>query len=52
MSSAMRTEARLRIMQLLLASHPERLVVGEIQEALKIPNSTCLTTWTSSATKG
>ena len=27
-------------MQLLLAAHPEGLVVGEIQEELEIPNST------------
>jgi DNA-binding transcriptional ArsR family regulator len=40
MLSAMGTEARLRIMQLLLAAHPKGLVVGEIQEHLKIPNST------------
>jgi DNA-binding transcriptional ArsR family regulator len=40
MFSAMGTEARLRIMQLLLAAHPEGLVVGEIQEELGIPNST------------
>jgi len=40
MFSAMGTEARLRIMQLLLSAHPEGLVVGEIQEALDIPNST------------
>jgi ArsR family transcriptional regulator len=40
MFSAMGTEARLRIMQLLLSSHPEGLVVGEIQEELDIPNST------------
>jgi|SRR5580704_1706318 ArsR family transcriptional regulator len=40
MFSAMGTEARLRIMQLLLAAHPEGLVVGEIQEELDIPNST------------
>ena len=36
----MGTEARLRIMQLLLTAHPEGLVVGEIQEELEIPNST------------
>ena len=36
----MGTEARLRIMQLLLTAHPEGLVVGEIQEELDIPNST------------
>jgi len=40
MFSAMGTEARLRIMQLLLLAHPQGLVVGEIQEELDIPNST------------
>ena len=40
MFSAMGTEARLRIMQLLLTAHPEGLVVGEIQEELEIPDST------------
>ena len=40
MFSAMGTEARLRIMQLLLSAHPEGLVGGEIQEELDIPNST------------
>jgi ArsR family transcriptional regulator, arsenate/arsenite/antimonite-responsive transcriptional repressor len=40
MFSAMATEARLRIMQLLLCAHPEGLVVGDIQEELAIPNST------------
>ena len=40
MFSAMGTEARLRIMQLLLAAHPEGLVVGDIQAELDIPNST------------
>jgi ArsR family transcriptional regulator len=40
MFSAMGTEARLRIMQLLLSAHPEGLVVGEIQEELDIPHST------------
>lgn len=40
MFSAMGTEARLRIMQLLLTSHPDGLVVSEIQEELEIPNST------------
>ena len=40
MFSAMGTEARLRVMQLLLTAHPEGLVVGEIQEELEIPNST------------
>jgi DNA-binding transcriptional ArsR family regulator len=40
MFSAIGTEARLRIMQLLRTAHPEGLVVGEIQEKLEIPNST------------
>jgi ArsR family transcriptional regulator, arsenate/arsenite/antimonite-responsive transcriptional repressor len=40
MFSAMGVEPRLRIMQLLLTAHPDGLVVGEIQEALDIPNST------------
>jgi len=40
MFSAMGTEPRLRIMQLLLTAHPEGLIVGEIQEELEIPNST------------
>jgi ArsR family transcriptional regulator len=38
--SAIGTEPRLRIMQLLLSAHPEGLVVTEIQEELEIPNST------------
>jgi ArsR family transcriptional regulator, arsenate/arsenite/antimonite-responsive transcriptional repressor len=40
MFSAMSTEPRLRIMQLLLTAHPDGLVVGEIQDELDIPNST------------
>jgi DNA-binding transcriptional ArsR family regulator len=40
MFSAMGTEPRLRIMQLLLSAHPEGLVVSDIQEELEIPNST------------
>jgi ArsR family transcriptional regulator len=40
MFSAMGTEPRLRIMQLLLSAHPDGLVVGEIQSELDIPNST------------
>lgn len=40
MFTAMGTEPRLRIMQLLLSAHPEGLVVGEIQSELGIPNST------------
>ena len=40
MFTAMGTEPRLRIMQLLLSAHPEGLVVGEIQSELDIPNST------------
>ena len=38
--SAMGTEPRLRIMQLLLTAHPDGLNVGEIQSELGIPNST------------
>ena|ERR1700674_4253292 len=38
--SAMGTEPRLRIMQLLLSAHPEGIVAGEIQAELDIPNST------------
>src|SRR5437660_4077973 len=40
MLSAMGTEPRLRIMQLLLSTHPDGLVVGDIQSELGIPNST------------
>jgi len=40
MFSAMGTEPRLRIVQLLLSAHPQGLVVGEIQDELEIPNST------------
>ena len=40
MFSAMGTEPRLRIMQLLLSAHPEGLVVSDIQSELEIPNST------------
>jgi ArsR family transcriptional regulator, arsenate/arsenite/antimonite-responsive transcriptional repressor len=40
MFSAMGTEARLRIMQLLLKAHPDGLVVNEIQAELDIPGST------------
>jgi DNA-binding transcriptional ArsR family regulator len=40
MFSAMGTEPRLRIMQLLLSAHPDGLVVGDIQAELDIPNST------------
>src|SRR5579871_243394 len=40
MLSAMGTEPRLRIMQLLLSAHPEGLVVGDIQSELDVPNST------------
>lgn len=38
--SAMGTEPRLRIMQLLLSAHPDGLVVSDIQEELGIPGST------------
>ncbi|MBZ5643594.1 MAG: metalloregulator ArsR/SmtB family transcription factor [Acidobacteriia bacterium] len=40
MFSAMGTEPRLRIMQLLLSAHPQGMVVGDIQAELEIPNST------------
>jgi len=40
MFAAMGTEARLRIMQLLLSAHPEGMVVGDVQAELQIPNST------------
>ena len=40
MFSAIGTEARLRIMQMLLSAHPEGLVVGELGAELGIPNST------------
>jgi ArsR family transcriptional regulator len=40
MFSAMGTEPRLRIMQVLLSAHPEGLVVSAIQGELGIPNST------------
>ena len=40
MLTAMGTEPRLRIMRLLLASHPDGLVVGDIQSELDIPGST------------
>ena len=40
MFSAMGTEPRLRIMQLLLSAHPDGLVVSDIQEELEVPGST------------
>jgi ArsR family transcriptional regulator len=40
MFTALGTEPRLRILQLLLSAHPEGMVVGAIQEELEIPNST------------
>lgn len=40
MFSAMGTEPRLRIMQLLLSAHPYGLIVGDVQAELGIPNST------------
>ncbi len=40
MFSAMGTEPRLRIMQLLLTANPQGLVVGDIQAELNIPSST------------
>ena len=40
MFSAMGTESRLRIMQLLMTAEPKGMVVGDIQAELDIPNST------------
>jgi DNA-binding transcriptional ArsR family regulator len=40
MLSAMGAPPRLRIMRLLLAAHPHGLVVGEIQDELKMSGST------------
>jgi DNA-binding transcriptional ArsR family regulator len=40
MFSAMGAEARLRILRLLLAAHPQGMVVNEIGEELEIANST------------
>ena len=40
MFTAMGTEARLRIMQLLMTAEPKGMVVGDIQSELDIPNST------------
>lgn len=40
MFSAMGTEARLRILRLLLSAHPDGMVVGEVAEELGIPAST------------
>ncbi len=43
MLTAMGTESRLRIMQLLLSAHPDGLVVGEIGDELQIPSPPFLT---------
>ena len=40
MFAAMGSEARVRIVRLLLTAHPKGLVVGDIQAELGIPNST------------
>lgn len=40
MFSALGSEPRVEIVRLLLAAHPEGLVVGDIQTELKIPGST------------
>ena len=40
MFSAMGTEPRLRIVRLLLSTHPEGMVVGDIGSELEIPSST------------
>ena len=40
MFAALGSEARLEIVRLLLAAHPEGMIVGDIQTELDIPNST------------
>ena len=40
MFAALGSEARLEIVRLLLAAHPEGMIVGDIQAKLDIPNST------------
>jgi ArsR family transcriptional regulator, arsenate/arsenite/antimonite-responsive transcriptional repressor len=40
MFSAMGTEPRLRIMQLLLSAHPDGMVAGDVGAELDIPSST------------
>jgi ArsR family transcriptional regulator, arsenate/arsenite/antimonite-responsive transcriptional repressor len=40
MLSAMGTEPRLRIMQLLLSAYPDGMIIGGIGNELKIPSST------------
>jgi DNA-binding transcriptional ArsR family regulator len=40
MLAAMGTEPRLRIVQLLLTSHPQGMIVGQLGAKLEIPNST------------
>ena len=40
MFAAMGTEARLRIMQLLMTAEPKGMIVGDIQAELEIPGST------------
>ena len=40
MFAALGTEARLRILRLLISAHPQGMVVGDIQAELGIPNST------------
>lgn len=40
MFSAMGTEARLRIMQLLMTAEPKGMIVGDLQSEIDIPNST------------
>jgi ArsR family transcriptional regulator, arsenate/arsenite/antimonite-responsive transcriptional repressor len=40
MLAAMGSEARLRVMQLLLSAHPDGMVVGDIGTELEVPPST------------
>ena len=51
MFTALGSEARLRIVRLLLTAHPEGLVVGEIQSALEIPRRRSPIIWNSSNTE-
>ena len=40
MFAAMGTDARLRIIRLLLSAHPDGMIVGDLRAELGIPNST------------
>ena len=51
MLAAMGTEPRLRIVGLLLAAHPDGMVVGDIQSELDIPARLSRIIWKSSRTR-